>query len=312
MERQAVMAARLLPLSPALERTWWSLWHADPHATPFQSPAWLVPWAGQFAADEAMLLVVGEQPVTAIVPVYRYGNRWLLWGAGTSDWLGGVFSPDAADAELHAALQLLPGPLELFQLPATSPLLRLSGTGVHSSASCVGLPLPAELPRNMAHNLAYYRRKAERAGLSAPRRAGPEAFEALVDLHGRRWHEKHELGVLADPRVLAWHRAALPRLEAAGLLRLYVLEQGESAVGALYVLSGKHAAYYYIGGFDPEFAACGVGTILIGHAIAEAEREGRTWFDFLRGEEPYKYRWGATDIPTYAALFGADALSSVR
>jgi CelD/BcsL family acetyltransferase involved in cellulose biosynthesis len=35
--------------------------------------------------------------------------------------------------------------------------------------------------------------------------------------------------------------------------------------------------------------------ILIGHAIEEAAREGARDFDFLRGQEAYKYEWGAQD-----------------
>ena len=31
--------------------------------------------------------------------------------------------------------------------------------------------------------------------------------------------------------------------------------------------------------------------------MADAVREGATRFDFLRGREPYKYDWGATDTP---------------
>lgn len=297
------MTTRLARLSAELIAVWWSLWRADKRATPFQSPAWLVPWAEQFGGDDAWLLVVGEGPATALLPVYRHEGRWLLWGAGTSDWLDGIFSRHVDIEELRDALTLISGPLDLFQLPGTSPLLALTmGRGVRPSDCCVGLPLPAQLPGNIVQNLAYYRRRAERSGLSAPRRAGPEAFDALVALHQRRWAEKGDAGVLADPRVLAWHRTALPWLEAENLLRLYVMEEDDRPVGVLYVLSGARAAYYYIGGFDPEFASCGVGTILVGHAIAEAERQGLEWFDFLRGEEAYKYHWGAANVPSYAAL----------
>jgi CelD/BcsL family acetyltransferase involved in cellulose biosynthesis len=35
--------------------------------------------------------------------------------------------------------------------------------------------------------------------------------------------------------------------------------------------------------------------VLIGHAIADAVASDATVFDFLRGQEPYKYEWGAVD-----------------
>jgi CelD/BcsL family acetyltransferase involved in cellulose biosynthesis len=164
------------------------------------------------------------------------------------------------------------------------------------------LSLPARLPPNVAQNLRYYRRRAARAGIGEPERAKPGAFEDLVELHGRRWHERGEPGVLCDPRVLQWHRETLPALEAVGLLRLYVLRLHRRTVAALYGLHSKHRTFYYIGGFEPEFSALGLGTILVGYAIAAAEQEKAKSFDFLRGQEAYKYRWGATDQPTYARL----------
>jgi CelD/BcsL family acetyltransferase involved in cellulose biosynthesis len=84
------------------------------------------------------------------------------------------------------------------------------------------------------------------------------------------------------------------------MLRLYCLTRGDRIVGALYSLIAKQRAYYYISGFDPALRALGLGTVLVGHAIAQAEREGARSFDFLRGQESYKYHWGATDQPTYA------------
>ncbi len=298
------MTVNYITSPQSLEPEWWALWAADPGATPFQSPAWLIPWREQFGGEEAGVLVCedGGRPV-AMLPIYFYRDRWLLWGAGTSDWLGGVFAP-ALDLDLLAeAVYSLDAPLDLFQLAPASPLLAIAGAGrVRESECCVGLKLPADLPRHMLDNLHYYGRRAERAGVGAPLSCGPEVFDDLVALHTQRWHDNRAPGVLADERVLAWHRAALPRLEAAGLLRFYCLKEGERIIAVLYALTAKRRAYYYIAGFDPALRALGLGTLLVGHAIAEATREGCESFDFLRGREPYKYHWGARDQPTYAVL----------
>jgi CelD/BcsL family acetyltransferase involved in cellulose biosynthesis len=292
----------------AIEDAWWALWHANPAATPFQSPAWLLPWRTQFGGERSGVLVVRRgDDIAALLPLFMHEDRWLLWGAGTSDWLDGIYATGLAPDLLTKAIASLDAPLDLFQLPETSPLLRSAAPAGWSddparAASCIGLALPAELPRNIAQNLAYYRRRATRASVGNVERLGPDAFADLVDLHTRRWQEDAEPGVLADPRVLAWHRAALPQLEAAGMLRLYGLRQGGRLCGVLYVVTAHGRACYYIGGFDPELADLGLGTILVGHAIAEAELEGAHTFDFLRGQEPYKYRWGAADRPSYARM----------
>jgi CelD/BcsL family acetyltransferase involved in cellulose biosynthesis len=37
---------------------------------------------------------------------------------------------------------------------------------------------------------------------------------------------------------------------------------------------------------------------MIAVALEQAIMRGAVMFDFLRGREPYKYRWGALDSPT--------------
>ena|SRR5438105_11909593 len=59
----------------------------------------------------------------------------------------------------------------------------------------------------------------------------------------------------------------------------------------------------YLSGFDPALARFSLGTLLVGHAIEEAVREGAEEFDFLRGQEDYKYRWGAKDRLVYRRRF---------
>jgi CelD/BcsL family acetyltransferase involved in cellulose biosynthesis len=66
-------------------------------------------------------------------------------------------------------------------------------------------------------------------------------------------------------------------------------------------------AYYYLGGFDPEAAKVSPGTLVVAHAIEEAIREGACEFDFLRGQEPYKYKWGAHDRPCFRRVIRREA-----
>jgi CelD/BcsL family acetyltransferase involved in cellulose biosynthesis len=122
-------------------------------------------------------------------------------------------------------------------------------------------------------------------------------LEALFTLHAARWSERAQPGVLADAAVVAWHREAAPLLLAAGVLRLHGLRLDGEWIALAYVLAHGDRSRYYIGGFDPRHAALSPGALLIEHAIACAHAEGARAFDFLRGAEPYKYRWGAVDEP---------------
>src|SRR3954463_2524345 len=124
---------------------------------------------------------------------------------------------------------------------------------------------------------------------------GSDLIGTLIDLHGQRWTARHEPGVLGTPQVQRFHLEAAPRLLAAEMLRLYGLRIQGRVVGVYYGFAHRGRAYGYLSGFDPGSASQSPGSVLLAHAIHEAVREGCREFHFLRGQEPYKYAWGAVD-----------------
>src|SRR5206468_3397596 len=118
---------------------------------------------------------------------------------------------------------------------------------------------------------------------------------AFFDLHARRWRSRWQPGVLFGRRIQQFHRAAARGLLEEGSLRLHALRLDGRTVASLYCFAQAGVGYYYLGGFDPDLARRSVGTLLTAHAMEEAVREGCREFDFLRGREPYKYRWGCRD-----------------
>ena len=125
-----------------------------------------------------------------------------------------------------------------------------------------------------------------------------EMFEALARLHGARWSARGAPGVLAATRDRKFHRDICQAMLQAGMLRLRTLRCGTRVVAAYYGFHAKGRSFYYLGGFDGEFAAYSPGLQLLAEAIDEAAAEKARSFDFLRGTEDYKYRWGAIDRPT--------------
>jgi CelD/BcsL family acetyltransferase involved in cellulose biosynthesis len=95
-----------------------------------------------------------------------------------------------------------------------------------------------------------------------------------------------------------------------------VIENKKGIVGAALNLVHGKSVYYYMGGFDEALTKAGPGNILFVHVIKRAIAEGYTVYDFLRGAEKYKYRWGATDIPIqqleiYPAEFWRGSVASL-
>lgn len=303
----------------ALEPEWWDLWRRCPAATPFGSPAWAIPWWRAFRPGAlAAVAVRAGGRLVALAPSFvedgEYGRRLLPIGIGITDYLDVLVDPDAAAeaGRLLAAGALAAaggGCWSLEDLPPFAAALALppgSGTSeeMAEQAACPVLDLPAHEDA-LCVVPARQRRKIRMAQHRTARRDGvveavgpdgmTEFLADLVALHRSRWETRGEGGVLADARVRAFHADAMPLLARAGLVRASRLRVAGRTVAAHYGLASPGRAYAYLGGFDPDFAFESPGTILLADAIERAGREGAREFHLLRGQEPYKYAWGASD-----------------
>jgi CelD/BcsL family acetyltransferase involved in cellulose biosynthesis len=304
-----------------LEAPWQALWERCPEATPFQSPAWLLPWWQSFGPGSLHTIVVWDGVVLrALAPLYVENQarpaaaRLLPIGVGVSDYTDILVDDGDGDA-LSAVSDAI----------AAVPEGRVEWPDLHGAAACRRLPAPdgwvrrvmdatprpvlacggdcqRAVPAAQRRKLRMARHRADRSGGLVVETVGAEdtsRFLAILSaLHRGRWAERGEEGVLADPRVIGFHAAALPRLARAGLLRAAVARVDGHAAGAYYGLAAKGRCYAYLGGFDPAWEAVSPGTLLLGWALEEAATAGAREFDFLRGQEAYKYRWGAVDRPS--------------
>ena len=144
------------------------------------------------------------------------------------------------------------------------------------------------------------RRKLRRAEAGRPRievARTPAAMAALMDgfvaLHRR---SKVGKARFMDEPMEAFFRDMGRELAAAGLAALWMLWLEERPAAALLCLEQGGAVNLYNSGFDPEARAMSPGVVLIARTIEDAIARGFRRYDFLRGEEPYKYGFGA--VPT--------------
>jgi CelD/BcsL family acetyltransferase involved in cellulose biosynthesis len=325
----------------ALAPEWLALWHADSHATPFSRPEWLLPWWRQFGQPDLRAVTVRQgDALVALIPLYIYeeptsGERQLLLlGAGTSDYLDGIFAPACTPEHVVTALellreendwdvahwtQLLPHSLLYQALQQLGPEIAKPYSG-ESCSRCPALPIAA-LPSKLRADVRYYRNAASGRGklelIVTDEHSCLDMFENLVRLHTERWEKAGEPGVLSDPAVLRWHREALPQLQASGLLRLCALRAGEETLGVLYSLvdpvsrpsaRAQRTQYFYLMGFTSELSNLRPGTLLTAFAIEHAASTGVTAIDMLRGAETYKKFWHVERIPTYGFAVRRDLL----
>jgi CelD/BcsL family acetyltransferase involved in cellulose biosynthesis len=80
-----------------------------------------------------------------------------------------------------------------------------------------------------------------------------------------------------------------------GCLQLAFLQvNGENAAAYLNFDYQNHI-WVYNSGFDRRFMEYSPGWVLLGHLLKWANENKRSEFDFLRGDEDYKYKFGAVD-----------------
>ncbi|MBV9784678.1 MAG: GNAT family N-acetyltransferase [Acidisphaera sp.] len=309
----------------ALRPEWDTLWRRVPGATPFQSPAWLLAWWSAFGTGlPRVALLRREGRLAGVLPLYileEAGQRKLLpIGVGITDYFDALIDPALGPAAAGRLLGLAlaavredqVGACDLTDLPPGAAMREATlpagwrGT-LHQTDPCPVLQLPpdeagliAAIPRGKRRDLRLALNRARRIGGCstevADAESGPALLEALIALHQTRWVGQGSGAGLADPRVLAFHRAAVPELLACGVVRLQVLRFGPRIVAGFYaLLAGRDRILFYLSGFDPAQARESPGTILLGRMIEDAVGEGRRELHFLRGGEGYKYQWGGVD-----------------
>jgi CelD/BcsL family acetyltransferase involved in cellulose biosynthesis len=286
----------------ALAPEWLALCRRTPGTTPFQTPMWILPWWTHFGSDELAVIAGAE----AIAPLYivRDGDESLgmFLGTGNTDYLD-VIGDAAAVIDDLATLDCQMWDLQ--QLRPSSTMLRVAppsgwSDNVDDHDVCPVLQLAElDLSTHAQKKLRYYRRSLARIGDVRVEAATTDNLDnlttALFDLHAARWQQRGLPGVLADHVTQAFTRDAARAMLDAGALRMYATRLNERIVAVFYGFAFGDTVYYYLSGYDPSLEKLSIGTLIVAHAIEEAQREGAATFDFLRGAEEYKYTWGAKD-----------------
>jgi CelD/BcsL family acetyltransferase involved in cellulose biosynthesis len=304
----------------ALIPDWTRLWEVCEGMTSFQRPQWSIAWVEAFRPYDIRVVEVRRKgELLALAPMFCYerqGQQILApVGAGITDYLDWLVRADAGREAVLAIMTALEDSsppwsvLDLPDLQDSSPLLAHTDFMPFQRGSeqvcpalylCPGVDnLNAAIPQRQRKNLRTARNRTARTGGArvevANEQTLPEFVDALLRLHATRWHSLGLPGVLSEQSVQRFHEVSAPELLRARILRLYGLRFDGELIAVLYTLSERDAVYFYLQGFDPNYAFLSPGIQIIAAAIEDAIRERKRLVDFLRGSEAYKYSWGARD-----------------
>jgi CelD/BcsL family acetyltransferase involved in cellulose biosynthesis len=145
------------------------------------------------------------------------------------------------------------------------------------------------------HELRRKRRRFEsEAGPGRlERRSGPQAVALFASLHRRSAGDK---GTFMTDEM---EQFFLGLHTDAGAVIDVLVDGSDRVVSAIFSFEDDAGFYLYNSAFEPEAQSLSPGNVMLSHLIERSIGEGRKVFDFLKGDETYKFRLGAIARPLY-------------
>ena len=320
------------PTFDDLAADWNRIYASMPASSAFDSLEWNRIWWEHFGGDSKLMLrsVVRPNGTTAIIAPLRLDSNndegvcTFLGGTDLVDYLGFKHDAELLPSDVQDLLQSLyddPGisALVLESLPEDSHTIHAvkevasdMGWEVHiwdeGVAPRVTLPSTvdeyfASLTKKHRHELRRKLRRLHNAGdveqleLTTPNEI-ESAMDDFIKLHRGSSIDKEEF---MTPQREAFFREIAVTLAEKDVTRIYFLTiNGEKVATSLAFKIGS-TKYLYNSGYLPDRSWLAVG--LLNHAIniLASIREGIEVYDFMRGDERYKYHLGAVDRHIYTA-----------
>jgi CelD/BcsL family acetyltransferase involved in cellulose biosynthesis len=313
----------------ALKPEWNELVRRSSFDTVFLTWEWQSTWWKHLGEGKLLLLgirggedgrLLGIAPLFATQAQSGLAILYLVGCRDVSDYLDLIVERGKEDRVYGALLDYLEreGPawdlIDLCNIPQDSPtLVRLrelaDGRGYQTLVEvedvCPIITLPAtwddylmSLDKKQRHEV---RRKLRRADAETDTRfviIGPDhdlesEMQAFIELHQKSTPDKDEF---MDPRMEGFFQDVARVLQSQDWLQLAFVEMGGEKAAGLLSFDYGDAILVYNSGYDPlRFRHLSPGIIVTARCIEHAISLGRTKFDFLRGDEVYKYRFGAQD-----------------
>ncbi|WP_406280270.1 GNAT family N-acetyltransferase [Embleya sp. NBC_00896] len=305
----------------ALVPSWRALVAATPGTSYFTTPDWVLGWSeslGRGRAGQAVVAVWrGEGGAAeAVLPLLRTRERLhprlpggvLTWtvlgsGPGAADHCGFAVDPSRHE-DVRAWLASLARHRSMVFPnldPKTGDPFLPPGAREIERTACPVMPAdPAAL--GSARHRQGVRRKARRLaeeGVTftwlAPGTMEPGVFDDLLRLHRLR---RDTIGGSSafDASRRPLHAALAARAAPGrGPCALVARDPAGAPVGILYGFLWQDTFAYYQLGWDPAYAKASLGTVLFHETLTALAANDVQTFDFLRGAEEFKHRFGATD-----------------
>jgi CelD/BcsL family acetyltransferase involved in cellulose biosynthesis len=310
---------------------WNQLASAGISDTPFARHEYLSQWwrtlGGGEWSEAALILVSGwdSGKLLGLAPLFkaRHEGRDAILLVGSievSDYLDLIARESVLPSFVSGLLSFLREspdwrllPLDWYNIPESSPTPALLQAEADSRGwdfrREVYLPAPhvslggdfdsylAALDKKQRHEIRRKLRRASEGSLPARMRLVESQAElenginAFLELMG---HDPDKARFL-KPQMREHMREVMRLAFQNGYLHLAFLTVGDTNAAASLDFDYRNRLWGYNSGVNSDFTALSPGWVLLAHQIEWATEHGRSEFDFMRGNEDYKYRFGGVD-----------------
>jgi len=301
---------------------WKKLHDKLPAGSIFSSPEWSKTWWQQFGSGRLYLGVVRqENRVIGVAPLLIKGDTASFIGSvDVCDYLDFVVATGSEDAfygELLDNLRIDGIPqLELTPLrhESTVQTSLINIAPKHNwKASCsqedvtVELDLPSSwegylqsLSGKQRHELNRKLRRLNEEG-DLNYRTSLDANQYDVDIFLQLFrNSRKDKAAFLTPQMESFFRAVAHTMAEQKLLRLAILELDKKPVAATMCFDYKDTVYLYNSGYEPDYGWLSVGVISKALCIKDSIERNKKLFDFLKGDEAYKYHLGGQEQPLFS------------
>jgi CelD/BcsL family acetyltransferase involved in cellulose biosynthesis len=324
---------RTLPEMEALAGEWNTLLADSAIHVPFLRNEYLSTWCqtlggGEWSQGELFVVTArhDDGALAGIAPLFLTdtldGERalMLLGSIEISDYLDVITRPEHLPQFLDELLAFLSGPqapdfrlLDLYNLLDTSPTLPALQQAAASRGwqftqeplqHCPYIPLPGDweiylssIDKKQRHEIRRKMRRAEEYDQSVRWYIVDDNANLDAEMDGffNLMAQDPEKARFLTPMMRQQMKAAAQAAFYAGWLQLSFLEvDGKKTAGYLNFDYDNHI-WVYNSGLDFGYRELSPGWVLLGYLLQWANEHKRQYFDFMRGDEEYKYRFGAID-----------------
>ncbi|MFC1900433.1 GNAT family N-acetyltransferase [Chloroflexota bacterium] len=290
----------------------------------FILPVWMNTWWQVFGKDTGLHLRAFRQgeKVIGIAPLkVKDGTASFIGSTNVCDYLDFIVAPgketDFSEAILDDLKENGIKRLELESLrPDSAALTSLAEIAVNRNCEVTikreDVSVDVELPSSWDEYLQILNSKQRhevRRKLRRLQEAGQvnyctieksEDVQGVMDTFIKMFTESRDdkADFLTD-EMESFFRLLTMILADAGLLKLGVLELDSVPAAMVICFDYNNGMYLYNSGYDPQYTSLSVGVLSKAFCIKESIEAGKERFDFLRGDEVYKYRLGGKEIPIY-------------